>query len=819
MDLVRRILRIEKGDGFYTVYTNACSMRMYFVSDDIIRIRVAFSEDFSEESYALALTCWPDRFDTLLGEFRKRISPTIIDGKEQGDYYSFTTNSCELRLYKDPFAIKIYNFSQQQIYSDVPGRAFVRDHRERVYHYSIADLGQDYFYGFGETTGKINKLGKRIRHAPRDAIGYDAAETTPLYKHIPFYIRMNKSTRHALGFFYHNTYDAVFDVGCERSGYWPRYNYYCADGGDVDVFIINGPQIRSVVQRYTDVTGKTAFSPVESLSYIGSTMYYTELPQNCDAAITQFVDKSTKYHFPIGNYHLSSGYTTNKENKRHVFTWNQEKFPAPREFFAAMKKRGVSVSPNVKPGILPQNPHYATFATHKAFVMNSENGQEYIDRWWGGPGAFVDFTNPRAREIWKSLLKKNLLELGADSLWNDNCEYEINDARALGDFDGKKQSMMALKSVEPLLMAQVAYEAIREVYPQRRPFVINRAGYAGFQRYASSWCGDNYTSWKSLRYNMATILGMGLCGVANYGADIGGFAGPRPSAELLVRWIQNGIFQPRFCIHSCNSDNTVTQPWMYSDYTSVIEKAMALRRELRPFLYSLLYHAHITGEPIVRPLVYEFQEDENTYEESFHFMLGESLLVANVMDKGATQKQVYLPRGANWYCWHTHNVFQGGTVITIPVDIASIPLFIRDNGIIPLAKKDKLKVKIGGAQGKFVLFEDDGHSNLYLQQQCLCTEIKVHDAGETRIEFCKTGKFTSVISDVLLEVIQQQNAPYTVTLDKKELRQYINRDDWHTAQQGWYYSVSRKSILIKYRNIHASYTVAINSTPIDLLGM
>ena len=433
----------------------------------------------------------------------------------------------------------------------------------------------------------------------------------------------------------------------------------------------------------------------------------------------------------------------------------------------------------------------------------------------------MDFTNPRARELWKSLLKKHLLELGADSLWNDNCEYEINDAHALGDFDGKKQSMMALKSMEPLLMAHVAYEAIHEVYPQRRPFVINRAGYAGFQRYASSWCGDNYTSWKSLRYNMTTILGMGLCGVANYGADIGGFAGPCPSAELLVRWIQNGIFQPRFCIHSCNSDNTVTQPWMYSEYTSVIEKAMTLRRELLPFLYSLLYHAHVTGEPIVRPLVYEFQEDENTYEESFHFMLGASLLVANVMEKGATHKQVYLPQGANWYCWHTHNVFCGGTINTVPVDITSIPIFIRDNGIIPLIDDDKksLKVKMGGEEGKFVLFEDDGYSTLYLQQQCLRTEINVRNEGETKIAFCKTGDFTSPIKNVLLEVIHPQNAPYSVTIDQKELAQFINRDDWQVASEGWYYSVSRKSVLIKYANIPASYIVVINPTPMDLLGM
>jgi alpha-glucosidase len=98
-----------------------------------------------------------------------------------------------------------------------------------------------------------------------------------MYKHIPFYIKANKKSKHAIGLYYNNSYESVFDMGCEKSGYWPRYSYFCADGGDVDLFLINGPSMKKVIQRYTDLTGKTAFVPMQALGYLGSTMYYAEL--------------------------------------------------------------------------------------------------------------------------------------------------------------------------------------------------------------------------------------------------------------------------------------------------------------------------------------------------------------------------------------------------------------------------------------------------------------------------------------------------------------------------------------------------------------
>ena len=200
-------------------------------------------------------------------------------------------------------------------------------------------------------------------------------------------------------------------------------------------------------------------------------------------------------------------------------------------------------------------------------------------------------------------------------------------------FEGKGGTIGQLKSVMSNIMCHITNEAIHETFDNTRPYVVCRSGHAGIQRYAQTWAGDNLTCWESLKYNIATILGMGLSGVANQGCDIGGFYGPAPEAELLVRWIQNGIFQPRFSIHSTNIDNTVTEPWMYSNCTEYIRTAIKLRYRLFPYLYSLMERAHETGLPIMEPMCSAFQNDPKCYEEGIDFMFGDSLLVANVVEK------------------------------------------------------------------------------------------------------------------------------------------------------------------------------------------
>lgn len=301
--------------------------------------------------------------------------------------------------------------------------------------------------------------------SPKDAMGYNPKETDSLYKHIPFYIKLNRDTRKAVGYFYHNTCECDFDMGREKSNYWKMHSRYRTDGGDIDLFLIAGPSVRQVVERYTDLTGKSALLPRYALGYLGSSMYYPELEKDCDDAITEFIDTTREEGIPVDGFQLSSGYCTvetDKGVKRCVFTWNKKRFKDPKDFFHQMKVRGVTVTPNVKPGILLIHPMLEEMKKKNMFVKSSTSEEPGVGTWWGGQGVFVDFTKESAREDWKSLLKENVLDYGTCSIWNDNCEYDsMVDKDCRCDFEGKGGTIGQLKSVMSNIMCHVTDEAIQ----------------------------------------------------------------------------------------------------------------------------------------------------------------------------------------------------------------------------------------------------------------------------------------------------------------------------------------------------------------------
>ncbi len=818
-------------DHSITLNCDESSAKIFVLSDDIIRIRTSFTKEFVEESYVLTMTAWPDRFDELLKNERQRVTPLKLNVSEEHNCLSLKTASLKLVINKSPFYIQLFNENDQLIYSDLKSKPYVLDQLNRVSHYSEIDIDNDYFYGFGEKTGTINKLRRRMVQSPKDTLAYDPEYTDPLYKHIPFYIKLNQQTKHAIGFFYHNTFESVFDMGVEHSNYHHRYCSFQADGGDIDLFICNGPTIAKVVERYTDLTGKTAMQPIYSLGYLGSTMYYVELPENCDNEIIDFARKCRSEDIPIDNFHLSSGYTVDESNKRQLFTWNVNKFPNPGEFFSNMQQEGVPTTPNIKPGVLLTNPNYSSMAANGIFIgKHDDKGSPYVDYWWGGLGSFVDFTNPKARGSWTEYLNETLFKYGVTSLWNDNCEYDsLADKDAYCNFDGKGVAFAGMKAILPNLMAFTGRQAMLACNPSIRPYSVNRGGYAGIQRYSQTWAGDNFTSWKTLKFNIATILGMGLSGVANNGCDIGGFWGPHPEPELFVRWVQNGVFQPRFSIHSCNTDNTVTEPWMYQDYTSYIRDAIKLRYQLMPYWYALLREANLLGTPMMRPLFYEFQEDSNCYNQGVDFMVGKSLLVANIVEKGATLREIYLPKGTTWFDFYSYQEYTGGSTISLNVDLSSIPLFIRSDGIIALTQDEArlndgffnhLKLIFGGEAATVDLYQDDGISQGYLASEYCASKVSLKTQGEQKIiHIVNSGKLEPLTDKFEIELINKAKGPYWVSVAGRRLKQYLHRDKFSQSHEGWYYSNQKGAVEIKLDFPINECEVIISFAHFDLIGM
>ena len=212
-----------------------------------------------------------------------------------------------------------------------------------------------------------------------------------------------------------------------------------------------------------------------------------------------------------------------------------------------------------------------------------------------------------------------------------------------------------------------------------------------------TWSGDNYTSWHTLRYNIQMGLGLSLSGYYNTGHDVGGFAGPAPDAELLVRWVQNGCFHPRFTIHSWNTDldgtpdGTCNEPWMFEEALPMIRAAIKLRYSLIPYLYDLLRRATSEHEPVLRPRFLDHEHDAAAWVPSDDFMLGDALLVASVVEAGERQRSVYLPdnHGSGWWDWHGGEWHAGGQTVVLAAPLERCPLLARGGSMVLVAEPAK----------------------------------------------------------------------------------------------------------------------------------
>ena len=538
----------------------------------------------------------------------------------------------------------------------------------RAHHY-LARRPTERFYGLGDRSGDTDRAGRRFRLTNVDPMGFDAEHGDPLYKSIPYLLVADDAGR-CHGEYYDSVADVTVDLGRELDNYHGLYRHVVADMGDVDLWMIAGPDPRAVTRRFTWLTGRPALMPRWSLGYSGSTMTYTDAP-DAAAQMAGFLEKCAEHDLGCTSFHLSSGYTSIGD-KRYVFHWNRDKFPDPAGFVRGFAEAGVRLVPNIKPALLRSHPLYDDVAAAGLFVADAD-GIPVEAQFWDEVGSYIDFTNPDAARWWRDHVATALLDHGMVATWNDNNEYELWDARARFAGFGTPRAAAAMRPVQPMLMTRASRQAQKAARPDERPYVVTRSGMAGLQRYAQTWTGDNRTEWKTIRYNARQAIGLALSGVSNSGHDVGGFSGPAPSPELLLRWIQAGVLMPRFSIHSWNDDRTVNEPWMYPDALPAIRRLMALRQTLLPFLYDLLHRYHTDYKPMVRPVWLDFPGDAAAWAESDDHLLGPDLLVALVAEPGATTRTVRPPVGADWIDVWTGARIAGGEAVVLMAPLGGPP--------------------------------------------------------------------------------------------------------------------------------------------------
>ncbi|MDP5218990.1 glycoside hydrolase family 31 protein [Ruegeria sp. 2205SS24-7] len=647
--------------------------------------------------------------------------------------------------------------------------AFMLGRRDnRVAHFMHRFPDERYF-GLGEKAGPLERGGRRYEMRNLDALGYDARSTDPLYKHIPFSITERPGAG-AMGLFYDNLSTCWFDLGNELDNYHAPFRSWRAEDGDLDLYLSWAPDVRGVVKRQAWLTGGTAFMPRWGLGYSASSMAYTDAP-DAQEQMHGFLERLRTVEIPCDSFQMSSGYTS-INGKRYVFNWNTAKFPDMAGLAADFAAEDVELIANIKPVMLDDHPKYAKAVEQGLFLNDSETGQSEVSAFWDGQGTHLDFTNPDTVRWWQDNVTTALLTQGIGSTWNDNNEYEVWDDGARAKGFGVPIEISQIRPLMGLLMTRASHGAQLAHAPDKRPYLISRCAAPGTQRYAQTWTGDNRTNWDTLRWNIPMGLGLSLSGFYNIGHDVGGFAGPRPEPELFLRWVQNGIFHPRFTIHSWNDDNTANEPWMYPEITAQVRDAIRLRYRLLPYLYTQLYRAVTEHEPILRPLFLDFPDDPACRDAQFEFMLGPDLLIASVIEQGAKTRQVYLPDWpGGWWQLDSARWHPGGQTLEIPVTLDSIPVFVRGGSVLPLSEnttratpdKEGSRVLlvcpargVGGTITSWV-YDDDGIAQDALSgNHCLAAVKLTSGDAQPALDWTLSGRYAPGFGQVEIRSIDAQ---------------------------------------------------------------
>lgn len=595
---------------------------------------------------------------------------------------------------------------------------FLSNKTSAVAHFMARDPAERH-YGLGDKAGPLDRTGRRFAIDAVDPCGFDAELSDPLYKMLPFFLVDGPHGAH--GLFYDNLATGSVDFGCTIDNYHGLFRSYRADDGDLDYYVLAGPGTGDVVRRFSWMTGGQAFAPRWSFGFGCTSMAIADAP-DADRRIAEFVAECRRHDIACDSFHFGSGYTSIGA-RRYVFNWNRDKFPEPSATMARLTAAGIRPVANIKPCLLDDHPRLGEALEKDLLVKDGVTGAPAVAQFWDGLGYHVDFTNPAGRLWWQTGIESALLDHGVVAVWNDNNEFEIWDEDAVCAGDGRPFAQSLARPAQPLLMTKLAFETQSRWSPHKRPYVVTRGGPAGLARYGQTWSGDNETAWKTLRFNLTQGLNMSLSGLFNVGHDVGGFHGPSPTPELFCRFVEFCALWPRMVMNSWKEDGSVNLPWMHESVLPQVRAAIALRYTLMPYLYTRMWRASCDNEPAIRPVFWDFPRDGAAGVIDDAFMLGPDLLVAPVLEEGATRRSVRLPiHPGGWYDWHDGTHFDGGSVVTVTAPLGRLPIFARAGAMIPIAEAsrgatadtcERRTLLVFGEpveQSAGELFEDDGET-------------------------------------------------------------------------------------------------------------
>ncbi len=738
------------------------AVRIEALAPDLVRVRLAPDGQFDHGfSYAVARTDWP---------------PVDVAFEAGEDALELRSAALLCRIQRAPCRISFHDPLGRLLAADADGLGWgepVDGDRPVICRQRL--LPGSHFYGLGEKAFPMARRGRRFELYNSDPACYELYRD-PIHFSIPFYLGLvpvesngsggrSGGATAAYGVLLDNASRSFVDFGHSQGDVLS----FEAVAGELRYTFMAAPRLQDVLETYAGLTGHMALPPLWALGFHQARWSYPD-----EATVRELAAQFRQRRIPLDAVYLDIDYM----DGYRCFTWNHEAFPAHREMIADLAADGIKTVAIIDAGV-KVDPGYAVHddgLARGAFVRNAD-GSLFVGPVWPGDCYFPDFTDPAVRRWWGDLYA-GLLEEGVAGFWNDMNEPALFDEVVLPDdapfhLDGHGATHRQMHNVYGMQMARATAEGLARWRPNQRQLVISRAAFAGHQRHAMVWTGDNFSTWEHLRLTVAMGLSLGLSGLPFHGADVGGFAGDC-TGELLARWTQLGALTPFFRNHAAMG-TADQEPWAFGpEIEAICRRAIELRYELLPAIYTAFWESSQTGVPIMRPLVLAHQYDPRVADLDDQFKLGGDLLAAPVLDPGISGRSVYLPAG-QWYDFWTGQRLEGGRDLWAHAPLDTVPLFVKAGTVLPMQPvqqhtgeppAEAITLRVYPGVGESLWYEDDGQTLAYQQGEFRLTRFAVRgDESWVKVVASSDGPFVSPRRRWAWQVCGLAGAPDTVEVD------------------------------------------------------
>ena len=678
----RHVKSFQKQGHSYLLQVNDGAYRIKFYSDYIVECHfIPSGESVDTSSHAVIASPLP----------------LSIQVKESDSSIFLGSAYIKINISKKPF--KLTYSTQDEVIVSESSLSITDSLRSLAFHITPDEA----LYGGGARALGMNRRGNLLKLYNQAHYGY--GHTSQLLNYtMPIVLSSRKYMLH-----FDNAPTGYLDLDSDDS----NMVGYGAISGNMRYQVIAAASWPEVLEQYTWLTGRQPLPPRWALGNFASRFGY-----HSQREVLQTINLYRKDSIPVDAVILDLFWFGKKvKGAMGNLKFDTDSFPDPDAMIQQLRNSDVETVLITEPYIQTTSDRWHEAVQHQALAIDSL-GQPYTFDFFFGNTGLMDVFSPQGYH-WFGQKYQDLLDMGISGFWGDLGEPETHPA----DMIHATGTANEVHNIYGHEWARLIAETYSTHPSALRPFILMRAGYSGSQRYGLiPWSGDVSRSWEGLQSQPEIALQMGMQGISYMHSDLGGFAGANLDDELYIRWLQYGVFQPVYRPHA--QEDVPSEPVFRSDYAkNMTRKAINLRYSLLPYNYNLVYQAHISGMPMMRPLIFEEPENVSLQYYTAAYLWGNNLLISPVLNPAQEYQEVYFPKESIWMDFYSEKVYEGGAIGNIKIEPGHIPTFVRAGSFIPMAKGlrstkdyhgDTLELHYYAhstiKNSEYTLYNDDGHT-------------------------------------------------------------------------------------------------------------